>query len=233
MENLEKWTFYRSYYEAGKYMPDVQKLEYYEKLFSYLFYGKETESEWIVEAVFQAVKPNLKCSRERAIVWAVWGSVSKNAWNKHASKIKAKSKQNQSNVKEKEKENIKDNIEYSNNKELNTAIVEWIDYKTERREWYKPSWLKSFLTQCHKYTPESVIKELGRASSNGWKWVVWDNCKEIPKFSSEYDFTSMEEPAIFDIVKNKRSLVPQLEHQNPKVYKSLKFALNTLEEYGC
>lgn len=112
MEKLEKGTFYRSYYEAGKYMPDEAKLEYYEKLFSYIFYWIETESEWIVEAVFQAVKPNIKCSRERAIVWAVWGSVSKNAWNKHASKIKAKSKQNQSNVKEevKEKDNVKEEV---------------------------------------------------------------------------------------------------------------------------
>ena len=106
MQTLEKWTLYRSYYEAWKFMPNEQRLEYYEKLFAYIFDWIETNSEWIVEAVFQAVKPNIKCSRERAIVWAVWWSVSKNAWNKNASKIKAKSKQNQSNDKENDKENI-------------------------------------------------------------------------------------------------------------------------------
>ena len=87
---LEKWTFYRSYYEAGKYMPDEQKLEYYEKVFSYLFDWEETKTTWMVEAVFQAIKPNIKCSRERAFAGERWWAP---VWNNNASKKQAKNKQ--------------------------------------------------------------------------------------------------------------------------------------------
>jgi hypothetical protein len=116
---------------------------------------------------------------------------------------------------------------------MNTAISEWIEYKKERKELYRPTWLKSFITQCHSYTPASVIEQMQRAMSSGWKWVVWDNCTKIPKFNTEYDFSTMTETEAFEIIKHNRKLVPQLEYQNPVAYRWVKFALNTLQEYGC
>jgi hypothetical protein len=55
---------------------------------------------------------------------------------------------------------------YSENKELNSAISEWIEYKKERKEQYKPTGLKSFITQYHNYTPDSVIEAINRSMSN-------------------------------------------------------------------
>lgn len=122
---------------------------------------------------------------------------------------------------------------YSKNLELNSAIVEWIEYKKEKKDAYKPTGLKSFITLCHKYTPESVIEQMGRAMSSNWKWIIWDNCIKIPKIDKKVDFSNMEKNDIFETIKNNRQLLGQLEYQNPKAYDAMKYIFNVASQYGC
>ena len=122
---------------------------------------------------------------------------------------------------------------YSKNSEMNSAIGEWITYKTERKEWYKPTGLKSFITQCHSHTPASVIEQMQRAMSSNWKWVVWENCIKIPKLNSDVDFSKMDKNQIFEKVKNNKELLEQLKYQNPKQYEAMSYIFNVASQYGC
>jgi DNA-binding transcriptional regulator YhcF (GntR family) len=118
--------------------------------------------------------------------------------------------------------------------ELKSTIVDWMEYKKERKEKFKPRWLKSFITQCTTYTPESVIEAMQRSMANSYQWVIWDNCIKIPKFNSKYDFSTMaDKNEILNIVKNDRSLLPQLEYQNKWAYDTLIYFFNVAKEYGC
>lgn len=124
-------------------------------------------------------------------------------------------------------------IVYSNNKELNSIITEWIEYKKERKELYKPIGLKSFITQCNSYTPESVVEQMQRAMSSWYKWVIWDNCIKIPKLDDKTDFSTMDKNEIFEKVKNNRGLLEQLKYQNPKAYDAMWYIFNVASQYGC
>ena len=122
---------------------------------------------------------------------------------------------------------------YSKNEELNPAIIEWTEYKKERKEWYKPTGLKSFLTQCHSHTPDSVIEQMQSAMSSWWKWIVWEKCIKIPKLDWRVDFSKMDKNQIFEKIKNNRELLDQLKYQNPKQYEAMSYVFNVASQYGC
>ncbi len=117
---------------------------------------------------------------------------------------------------------------YSKNEELNSAITEWVEYKKERKEWYKPTWLKSFITQCHSHTPDSVIEQMQSAMSSWWKWVVWEKCIKIPYIDTRFDFSDPDtyDPDLWrnELEKNPK-LWEQLKYQNEPIYRKFKIQI--------
>lgn len=61
---------------------------------------------------------------------------------------------------------------------LAPAVDDWLSYKQERREAYKPTGLKSLLTRIEKeldaYGEQAVADVIQLAMSNGWKGIAWD-----------------------------------------------------------
>lgn len=63
-------------------------------------------------------------------------------------------------------------------RELAGAICDWIAYKQERRDGYKPVGLKSLMTQIENQAKEHgarpVADVIRLSMSNGWKGIIWE-----------------------------------------------------------
>lgn len=62
--------------------------------------------------------------------------------------------------------------------ELTKQLEKWLMYKAERREKYKPTGLKTFLTQVEnksrQYNEQDIINLIDECIANGWKGIIWD-----------------------------------------------------------
>ena len=63
-----------------------------------------------------------------------------------------------------------------------TKITEWLTYKKERKETYKPTGLRSLLTQIENnistYGEQKVIDLISECMAAGYKGIIWDKLKK-------------------------------------------------------
>ena len=71
--------------------------------------------------------------------------------------------------------------EYSFSEELRGKLVEWMQYKSERRESYKETGLKSLLRQvennAQRYGDQALCELIDLSMSGGWKGIAFDKLK--------------------------------------------------------
>lgn len=71
--------------------------------------------------------------------------------------------------------------DYGFSPELEAAVTDWLTYKQERRESYKPTGLKSMLTQIQKAAAEygnaAVIDIIRDSMASGYQGIVFDRLK--------------------------------------------------------
>ena len=95
---------------------------------------------------------------------------------------------------------------------LKAKIMEWLAYKRERREAYKPTGLKSLLTEVKRHETESgtdaVVNLVGECMANGWRGIIWERLTRPPVTRSgtnpkihsmperAYDFEALERQLI-------------------------------------
>lgn len=117
---------------------------------------------------------------------------------------------------EKEKENKKENkkeIEIENkcyiplniplSEKLRIVCEDWIKYKQERREPYKPTGLQNLLTQIRRsaetYGDDAVIELIRASMASGYKGIVFDQLKRMPQknegFKTKNPFLELLEEA--------------------------------------
>ena len=62
--------------------------------------------------------------------------------------------------------------------DLLEAVRDWLAYKQERREAYKPTGLKNLLAEIERREaqagPEAVIAIIRLSMANGWRGIIWD-----------------------------------------------------------
>jgi hypothetical protein len=92
---------------------------------------------------------------------------------------------NNKNAKNAKNEKNISNIDFSNHNFSDIAkskIEEWLTYKKERRENYKPTGLKSLLTQIETnistYGEQRVIDLISECMAAGYKGIIWDKLKK-------------------------------------------------------
>lgn len=65
---------------------------------------------------------------------------------------------------------------------LSDAVKDWINYKKERRETYKPVGLRNLLSQvehqANEHGKQAVIDVIRLSMSNGWKGIIWDRIQK-------------------------------------------------------
>ena len=68
---------------------------------------------------------------------------------------------------------------------LGDAVRDWLAYKAERRESYKPTGLKSLFSQIERtvkiYGEDAVCDCIRLSMSNGWRGIIWDRIEKEGK----------------------------------------------------
>lgn len=105
---------------------------------------------------------------------------------------KPNSKSNVSALDKKEKENKKENKKESNivfypleefsfSPPVEIKIRDWLTYKSEKKETYKPVGFKSLMATIQKnierYGEQSVIDLIDECMANNWKGIIWERIK--------------------------------------------------------
>lgn len=90
---------------------------------------------------------------------------------------------NNKNAKNAKKEKEVSNTDFSNFSEsAKSKIEEWLTYKKERKETYKPTGLRSLLTQIENnistYGEQRVVDLITECMGAGYKGIIWDKLKK-------------------------------------------------------
>lgn len=199
----KQFTFYGSFYEAVSVIKDPEvRLQAYDAICSYALTGEDPDIDALADAAaiaFIMAKPNLDASKQKAEAGKRGGNAS--TVEADAKQTEADAKQTASKAKQtaskKESENEGEKErEYKNecytpptpsvsdygfSPELESAVTDWLTYKQERRESYKPTGLKSMLTQIQKaaaeYGDAAVIDIIRDSMASGYQGIVFDRLK--------------------------------------------------------
>lgn len=200
-----QFTFYESFSNAAtKYITDpVERCLFYDIIIDYALGGKVPDLDAlpnIVALAFELIKPTLDASRRKAETGKRGGESKQSASGEKAnpkqseSKPQAKQKQTASKKEnKKENKNKKENECYNPltplqeekfSPSLLEAVNEWLRYKHERKEDYKPTGLEAMTSEIRNKAAEhgddAVIACIRHCMAQNWKGIIWDKLAEKP-----------------------------------------------------
>lgn len=118
-----------------------------------------------------------------------------NVENDKESKVDAKednTKKPQTKKKEEPKEKCIGPDEWGFGEELTEAFSDWLQYKKERKESYKPTGLKMLVSEIRNRSKEhdesEIVDVIKQCIARGWKGIIWDLLpkKEVPFDYDDY-----------------------------------------------
>lgn len=190
--NRTQFTFYESFFKAVMHIrDDAERAAAYDAICAYALYGQEPGDDLPTSAaiVFELTKPHLDSARRKANSGKKGGDHKQSESKTEAKRKQVEAKPKQ--VKEKEQEEDKDKDKeqmlsplppFSVPEGVTEAFSEWLAYKKERREAYKPTGLKALETQVRnnvaEYGPTAVNELIRECMANGWRGIIWDRLKE-------------------------------------------------------
>lgn len=220
----ESIVFYRSFYEAVKKLSVEDRDQAIMALLQYGLDGVEpSDISTIAEVVYTMAKPQLDANQERKENGKKGGRPSKKTigfenenhrLSDEKPNVNVKVNENV-NDKEKEKESAPERTPEKSTTELlgksslsdisKQAVNDWLAYKKERREPYKPAGFKALLTKMEKLEktigPSGVKESIEASMANGYKGIFPAKTKtgDSPpknKFNNfterEYDYDRLE-----------------------------------------
>ena len=120
--NRESFIFYKSFYEASKFLENEEKWKLFDMICQYWLYGNEIEWEWASMWMFLLIKPQLDANNKRYINWCKWKEFWEKwwapKWNQNAVKNwenDIKQPQNNPKTTPNDNDNVNDNIKENNN----------------------------------------------------------------------------------------------------------------------
>jgi hypothetical protein len=64
---------------------------------------------------------------------------------------------------------------------MQVALTDWLQYKREKRQSYKPTGLTKFLSEVENklklYAEADVIALISECMANNWQGIIWDKIK--------------------------------------------------------
>ena len=189
---IDKFTFYKNYYEIIKYLPDKDRIALYDAILKYMFEDEEPILKDLLNGIWINIKMPLDTNKKNI----------RNGQNGgRPIKEKENPKETQTITQTKPKSEPKpkaNNISYflfliSNNKykyiiynnNIYNKIEEWLNYKQERKEIYKQTGLQSLLTQIENqidiYGEEQVIDLITECMASNYKGIIFDKLKNKPQ----------------------------------------------------
>ena len=199
---IEYFCCYHSYIEAMEPLNDAEKGRLFMACLTYSKLGEVPQLSGNERFVFPAIKAQIdrdnakyktKCEKQAANEKKRWDAMACDGMPTDAKHAKTKEKE-----KEKEKEKTKDNISplpplqgerpvsepdlSGMSTALQEKVKQWLDYKRERRESYKPSGLTALLSQIRRCAAEhgetDICELIDYSMSSGYKGILFDR---LPK----------------------------------------------------
>lgn len=178
-ENMvNSFTFYRDYFN----LLDTLSIE-----------DKKELAVAILDYIFKDIIPNLD-GHNLAIFNTLSHQLSKSK-SQSKRRTKPKPKKNQKKTKKEPNKNKTSILSFKfyisnfkfieDNNLLKDKIIEWLDYKEERKELYKETGFKSLVTQINnnvkKYGAENVINLITECMANNYKGIIFEKLKNCKK----------------------------------------------------
>ena len=206
-----QFTFYDSFYRAlSRIRKKADRADAYDAIVAYALLGEEPDLDKLSDAAaiaFEVIRPNLDASRRKAAIGKQGGKAKKQTGSKpeaNASKAEANSKQDkeQEQVKEKEKDKDKEQMLYTPippkgaspapeqpevdlsglSPFMQAKLNQWLAYKKERRESYKPTGLQALVTKirgaAEKYGDVAVCELIDNSMSSGYQGILFDRLQQ-------------------------------------------------------
>lgn len=194
--NRTQFTFYESFFRAVSCIKKAaDRAQAYDLICRYALYGDEPDTSGLPDSVavaFEMVKPNLASSRRKATSGKKGGEQKQTGSKPEAnakqtgSKGNPEARETPNQEKEQEKEQVQDKEQMLSplpllpeaGSVLRTAFSEWLDYKDERKEGYKPTGLKALQTEvmnnAKKHGEDTVARLIRHCMANGWKGIIFE-----------------------------------------------------------
>lgn len=202
---MNGFSFFESYYEASKVLSEDEQKKFFAQIIHYAYTGEEREELGdIAAALWTAVKPNVENSRNNSGRGGRKPSNNKNEKPTVSENKKtdgSEKKQNRRSGKGEERKG-EDKGDGENNtpplspqgettktasemiddrmmpSQLEKSAKDWVQYKTEKRQAYKPTGLKSLLTEiqnnANRYGVPAVVSVINQSMANGYQGIMWD-----------------------------------------------------------
>ena len=202
-----QFTFFASFAKAAERIrKKTDRCEFYDVVKDYALYGKEPNLDGLPDSVavaFELVRPNIDASRRKAESGKNGGKSKQTKSKSEANRKQTEAKRKQGKAASKKESEKKKEGENEREKEskcsppivppdglaalspaLRGAVEDWMRYKTEKREPYKPQGLKSLVTEvknnADRYGDTAVIKVITQSMSNNYRGIVFDWLKKAP-----------------------------------------------------
>lgn len=191
-----QFTFYRSYRDALRALPPKEFKAAVLAICDYALDEVEPDLTGIPNSVFILIRPTLDSGRIKAANRAKkTGTNAEQTQNEKKTKSKQTRKEKEGEKegegeKEREKENdssppiVPPDGLAALSPALQSAVEDWLQYKAEKREPYKPQGLKSLVTEAKnnadRYGDAAVIELIRQCMSNNWRGIIFDRLKKQP-----------------------------------------------------
>lgn len=193
---LNSFNAYHSYLKSIEPLNDSERGRLFTALLEYSSTGIAPELRGNERFVFPTMKEQIDRDREK--YEARCAQNSKNIGIRWNTNVYDSIRTNTNVSKDKDKDKDKDRplrgnsaqgaqeppkvSDYGFSPELEAAVTDWLAYKQERREAYKPTGLKSLLTQIKKaaaeYGDAAVIEIIRQSMSANYMGIVFDRLKK-------------------------------------------------------
>lgn len=207
----DSFVFYRSFYKAMNDLPpDVHK-RIITAICEYALDGTEPELDGISYTVFELIRPQIDANNTRYINGSKGGRPKKpmvmelktNGYETENHRL-SNEKPNV-NDNDNDNENVKENVkekrkrkaaepqgdpveEMGYSPELESTVKSWVRYKTEKRQAYKETGLRSLLTRIRKEAEargdRAVINLIQESMANNWQGIIWDRLQKGDRISN-------------------------------------------------
>lgn len=183
-----QFTFYESFFRAvSRIKKKADRAEAYDAICAYALYGTEPNLEELSDSAaiaFELSKPNLDASRRKASNGKKGGEAKQT--ESKPKQTESKRKQTAS-KKENKREIEKENKCYNPltplqmekfSPDLLAAVNDWLTYKHERKEDYKPTGLEAMTTEIKNRAAQhgdaAVIELIRLCMAQNWKGIIWE-----------------------------------------------------------
>lgn len=201
------FVYYESFRDAMRDLPDDTQLRLYNAIADYALYDAETdfEGDVVALAVFKLIKPQLDANIRKRENGTRGGRPSNSETeeepNNNKGNTKSEPTHNQDQTQTEPNANANANANGNGNgngnktplppldefsEPIQAAIKNWLSYKDERREKYKPTGLTQFISMTRnavsKYGEDAVLYAFTQSMGANYQGVVWEKAQ---KFKAE------------------------------------------------